>query len=253
MQSVTVLGSTGSIGVSTLDVLARHPERYRVYALTANQSVDALFNQIEVFSPRYAVLADATLAQAFAAMAAAEEKAADGLAPVVEPLRPVARARVMDAVAAACAAPERWEVAAAAEVGEDLDDGEVDGLSGAGLGILLRHLPFAVPEAGRAAVAAIETVLGVEGVNEALEARMLETMDAVDAMVMQYTRSRARKRTLLDDELVVALYGEDADVEPESASAVVDAWAESNSPAWIDPVNVATLTELAYVDVGSEA
>ncbi|KNC49876.1 uncharacterized protein AMSG_06170 [Thecamonas trahens ATCC 50062] len=92
------------------------------------------------------------LAQAFAAMAAAEEKAADGLAPVVEPLRPVARARVMDAVAAACAAPERWEVAAAAEVGEDLDDGEVDGLSGAGLGILLRHLPFAVPEAGRAAV-----------------------------------------------------------------------------------------------------
>ncbi|RNL61490.1 1-deoxy-D-xylulose-5-phosphate reductoisomerase [Zhongshania marina] len=66
MQSVTVLGSTGSIGVSTLDVLARHPERYRVYALTANHSVDALFNQIEVFSPRYAVLADATLAQAFA-------------------------------------------------------------------------------------------------------------------------------------------------------------------------------------------
>lgn len=66
MQSVTVLGSTGSIGVSTLDVLARHPERYCLYALTANRSLDALFKQIEVFSPRYAVLADAALVKPFA-------------------------------------------------------------------------------------------------------------------------------------------------------------------------------------------
>ena len=35
--SVTVLGATGSIGVSTLDVIARHPERYRVYALTGHR------------------------------------------------------------------------------------------------------------------------------------------------------------------------------------------------------------------------
>ncbi|CAA0083419.1 1-deoxy-D-xylulose-5-phosphate reductoisomerase [Zhongshania aliphaticivorans] len=67
MQSVTVLGSTGSVGASTLDVLARHPDRYSVYALTANHSVDVLFAQVEMFSPRYAVLADATLTQAFAA------------------------------------------------------------------------------------------------------------------------------------------------------------------------------------------
>ena len=66
MQSVTVLGSTGSIGVSTLDVLARHPERYSVYALTANRSLDVLFNQVETFSPRYAVLADASLVAEFA-------------------------------------------------------------------------------------------------------------------------------------------------------------------------------------------
>tara|TARA_R110001592_G_scaffold254048_15_gene517320 strand:+ start:11289 stop:12491 length:1203 start_codon:yes stop_codon:yes gene_type:complete len=66
MQSVTVLGSTGSIGVSTLDVLARHPERYCVYALTANRNLDTLFEQIEVFSPRYAVLADTTLVKSFA-------------------------------------------------------------------------------------------------------------------------------------------------------------------------------------------
>jgi 1-deoxy-D-xylulose-5-phosphate reductoisomerase len=66
MQSVTVLGSTGSIGVSTLEVLARHPERYCVYALTANRNLDTLFEQIEVFSPRYAVLADTALVKPFA-------------------------------------------------------------------------------------------------------------------------------------------------------------------------------------------
>jgi len=41
MQALTILGSTGSIGVSTLDVLARHPERFEVHALTAHTSVDA--------------------------------------------------------------------------------------------------------------------------------------------------------------------------------------------------------------------
>ena len=45
MKGVAVLGSTGSIGVSTLDVLARHPDRYRVVALTANTGVDKLFEQ----------------------------------------------------------------------------------------------------------------------------------------------------------------------------------------------------------------
>ncbi|WP_269618017.1 1-deoxy-D-xylulose-5-phosphate reductoisomerase [Zhongshania sp. BJYM1] len=72
MQTVTVLGSTGSIGVSTLDVLARHPERYAVYALTANRSLDALFEQVKVFSPRYAVLADESLAVEFAGKLAKE-------------------------------------------------------------------------------------------------------------------------------------------------------------------------------------
>jgi 1-deoxy-D-xylulose-5-phosphate reductoisomerase len=66
MQSLTVLGSTGSIGLSTLDVVARHPERYSVYALTANSSTDTLFAQVEMFSPRYAVLRDEVLAAEFA-------------------------------------------------------------------------------------------------------------------------------------------------------------------------------------------
>lgn len=66
MQSVTVLGSTGSIGVSTLDVLARHPDRYSVYALTANTSSDDLFSQVIEFKPQFAVLRDEGLAAKFA-------------------------------------------------------------------------------------------------------------------------------------------------------------------------------------------
>lgn len=56
--AVTVLGATGSIGVSTLDVLARHPDRYRVFALTAARNTSRLVEQILAFSPRYAVLID---------------------------------------------------------------------------------------------------------------------------------------------------------------------------------------------------
>ena len=62
-QLVTVLGATGSIGKSTLDVIARHPERYRVYALTAHTSKEALLDQCKAHSPRFAVLDDAADAQ----------------------------------------------------------------------------------------------------------------------------------------------------------------------------------------------
>lgn len=55
-QSITILGSTGSIGKSTLDVLARHPDRYRVFALTAATQVDLMLEQCRQFSPRYAVM-----------------------------------------------------------------------------------------------------------------------------------------------------------------------------------------------------
>lgn len=53
---VTILGSTGSIGGSTLDVIGRHPDRFRVMALTARTNVDLLFDQCERFHPRYAVV-----------------------------------------------------------------------------------------------------------------------------------------------------------------------------------------------------
>jgi len=62
-QLLTVLGSTGSIGASTLDVVARHPARYRVYALTANTQVDKLLQQCLDFRPRYAVLRDEQAAE----------------------------------------------------------------------------------------------------------------------------------------------------------------------------------------------
>jgi 1-deoxy-D-xylulose-5-phosphate reductoisomerase len=58
MQNLTVLGSTGSIGTSTLDVVARHPDKYRIVALTANRQVDLLFQQCSQFKPDYAVLLD---------------------------------------------------------------------------------------------------------------------------------------------------------------------------------------------------
>ncbi|WP_345419120.1 1-deoxy-D-xylulose-5-phosphate reductoisomerase [Halioxenophilus aromaticivorans] len=61
MQKVTLLGSTGSIGGSALDVIARHPDRYQVYALSANQSVAKLVQQCQQFQPKVAVIRDVSL------------------------------------------------------------------------------------------------------------------------------------------------------------------------------------------------
>lgn len=55
-QRVTVLGSTGSIGVNTLDVLSQHPEQFEVFALTAHQQIDKLFEQCLRFTPSVAVV-----------------------------------------------------------------------------------------------------------------------------------------------------------------------------------------------------
>jgi len=56
MQAITILGATGSVGVSTLDVLGRHPERYQVFALTAHTRVAELATQCRQFRPRVAVV-----------------------------------------------------------------------------------------------------------------------------------------------------------------------------------------------------
>ena len=62
VQKLTILGSTGSIGVSTLDVIRCHPQCYQVIALCAHNQIDRLFDQCLEFQPRYAVVRDATLA-----------------------------------------------------------------------------------------------------------------------------------------------------------------------------------------------
>ena len=77
-QRVTVLGSTGSVGVNTLDVMALHPERYEVFALSAATRVDAILAQCAQFKPRYAVMSSAPHARDLA-----EKIKANGLVTVV--------------------------------------------------------------------------------------------------------------------------------------------------------------------------
>jgi 1-deoxy-D-xylulose-5-phosphate reductoisomerase len=68
MQTITILGATGSIGVSTLDVVARHPDRYRIHALTAHSKVDELAAQCVQFKPAVAVVGSADAAARLAAL-----------------------------------------------------------------------------------------------------------------------------------------------------------------------------------------
>lgn len=63
MKGITVLGSTGTIGVNTLDVVARHADRYRIVALTANSNVAKLRDQCLQWRPPYAVIVDAGAAE----------------------------------------------------------------------------------------------------------------------------------------------------------------------------------------------
>ena len=58
-QVLTILGSTGSIGESTLDVVSRHPEKFRVFALAGHKQVDKLAAQCKQFRPEYAVVGNA--------------------------------------------------------------------------------------------------------------------------------------------------------------------------------------------------
>ena len=60
MQNIAIFGATGSIGGSTLDVLTHYPDRYRVFALTANSRLDELTDLCERFNPQIALVADAS-------------------------------------------------------------------------------------------------------------------------------------------------------------------------------------------------
>jgi 1-deoxy-D-xylulose-5-phosphate reductoisomerase len=99
-QRITVLGSTGSIGKSTLDVLARHPDRFSVYALTASTQVDLMLAQCAQFRPQVAVMVEP-----LAARRLSEKLQAEGLPTEVrsgpQALDEVASATDVDAVMAA--------------------------------------------------------------------------------------------------------------------------------------------------------
>lgn len=58
MKNISILGSTGSIGVSTLEIVAQFPERYRVVALSAGRCLDLLANQVRQFKPELVSVAD---------------------------------------------------------------------------------------------------------------------------------------------------------------------------------------------------
>ncbi|HHW77899.1 MAG TPA: 1-deoxy-D-xylulose-5-phosphate reductoisomerase [Xanthomonadaceae bacterium] len=87
---VTILGSTGSIGVSTLDVLQRHADRFRVVALTANRNVESLLQQCLTHEPDFAVMADPVAA----------ERLHDRLRAVDRPVEVLAGAAGLERVAA---------------------------------------------------------------------------------------------------------------------------------------------------------
>ncbi len=90
MIGVAVLGSTGSIGVSTLDVIMRHPDRFRVVALTAHRGVARMAEQCRLVRPAYAVMVDAGAARALRAE----------LADMDRPPEVLDGARALDTVAA---------------------------------------------------------------------------------------------------------------------------------------------------------
>ena len=79
-QCVTILGSTGSIGVNTLDVIALHPERFDVFALTAARNVERMHTQCCQFKPRFAVMLDAACARDLAQRCRASGLAVEVLA-----------------------------------------------------------------------------------------------------------------------------------------------------------------------------
>ncbi len=81
MKGITLLGSTGSIGASSLDVIARHPERYQVVALTANSDVAAMLAQCRQWRPQFAVMSDSDAAQQLREqLADSETQVLDGVA-----------------------------------------------------------------------------------------------------------------------------------------------------------------------------
>lgn len=101
MKGICILGATGSIGVSTLDVVARHPDRYRVIALTANNNIELLFEQCLAHRPQYVVVVDEEKARQFSERIAGSPVADTIVWSGAESLERVATLEQVDSVMAA--------------------------------------------------------------------------------------------------------------------------------------------------------
>ncbi len=100
IRQITILGSTGSIGESTLDVIARHPDRFQAFALTANKNVEKMLSQCQRFQPRYAVMLDRESAEQLTSAIQAARIDTEVLSGI-ESLEKVASLPEVDAVMAA--------------------------------------------------------------------------------------------------------------------------------------------------------
>ena len=100
MQQITLLGATGSIGVSTLDVIARHPDKYSVYALSGNLQIEKLALQCQQHQAKFAVVSDSVAAAKLEGLLQASGCATDVLYGI-DALCQVASAVDVDAVMAA--------------------------------------------------------------------------------------------------------------------------------------------------------
>jgi len=101
MKGICILGATGSIGVSTLDVVKRHSDQYKVIALTANTNIDTLFEQCSEFTPEYAVVVNEQKAEQFKAKIVGTEIANTKVLVGAEALVTVATLDSVDSVMAA--------------------------------------------------------------------------------------------------------------------------------------------------------
>jgi 1-deoxy-D-xylulose-5-phosphate reductoisomerase len=101
MKGICILGATGSIGVSTLDVVKRHSDQYQVIALTANTNIETLYTQCLEFKPQYAVVVNAEKGAEFKAKIASTELADMQVLIGAEALVEVATLESVDSVMAA--------------------------------------------------------------------------------------------------------------------------------------------------------
>ena len=84
IQQITILGSTGSIGVSSLDVIARHPDQFRVFALTGYSRIEVLAEQCQRFVPAFAVVPNAEAASQLSALVPAQTRVLCGVEGLIE-------------------------------------------------------------------------------------------------------------------------------------------------------------------------